>query len=129
VTSDVIARMLNANPVVMRRTMAGLREQGHVRSEKGHGGGWKLARNLAEISLLDVYQALGEPPLFALGLAKDHPRCLVEQAANAALEGALGEARLLLLNRLSTITLADLSRSFGARLKHSRKASAARQSS
>ena len=38
-TSDEIARMLNTNPVVVRRTMAGLRDNGYVTSEKGHGGG------------------------------------------------------------------------------------------
>ena len=43
-TSEVIAAMLNTNPVVIRRTMAGLRDAGYVRSEKGHGGGWRLAR-------------------------------------------------------------------------------------
>ena len=47
-TSDMIAKMLNTNPVVVRRTMAGLREQGYVRSEKGHGGGWTLVRPLSE---------------------------------------------------------------------------------
>ena len=32
-TSDEIGRMLDTNPVVIRRTMAGLREQGYVTSE------------------------------------------------------------------------------------------------
>ncbi|HYE44453.1 MAG TPA: Rrf2 family transcriptional regulator, partial [Caulobacter sp.] len=38
-TSDAIAQMLGTNPAVVRRTMAGLRDAGYVRSEKGHGGG------------------------------------------------------------------------------------------
>ncbi len=45
---DTIAQMLGTNPVVVRRTMALLKEQGYVSSEKGHRGGWKLARPLAE---------------------------------------------------------------------------------
>ncbi|WP_163333785.1 Rrf2 family transcriptional regulator, partial [Klebsiella aerogenes] len=48
ITSDNIAKMLNTNPVVVRRTMAGLRNTGYVRSDKGHGGGWILARPLDE---------------------------------------------------------------------------------
>jgi DNA-binding IscR family transcriptional regulator len=57
-TSDMIAGMLDANPVVIRRTMAGLREQGYVRSEKGHGGGWTLAKPLEELTLLDIYHTV-----------------------------------------------------------------------
>ncbi|MDH1263684.1 Rrf2 family transcriptional regulator [Pseudomonas sp. GD03944] len=114
-TSDNIAQMLGTNPVVVRRTMAGLREQGYVRSEKGHGGGWTLARPLSEISMLDIYQALGEPPLFAIGLSNENPSCLVEQAVNASLTEALDQARALLLERLSGITLADLAADFEQR--------------
>jgi DNA-binding IscR family transcriptional regulator len=38
ITSAQAAQMLHTNPVVVRRTMAGLREAGFVRSEKGHAG-------------------------------------------------------------------------------------------
>ena len=43
VTSEVLAQAMHTNPVVIRRTLSGLREHGYVRSEKGHGGGWSLA--------------------------------------------------------------------------------------
>ena len=115
-TSEAIAGMLNANPVVIRRTMAGLREKGYVRSEKGHGGGWTLSRPLAELTLLDVYRAIGEPPVFAVGPACDRPECLVEQAVNAALEDALSEAERLLLGRFGQVTLADIAREFDERM-------------
>jgi Rrf2 family protein len=111
-TSEMIARMLNTNPVVVRRTMAGLREQGYVRSEKGHGGGWTLVRPLSEITLLDVYRAVGEPHLFAIGPADDHPDCLVEQAVNEAVADALKEAQALLMSRMAAVTLADLAGNF-----------------
>ena len=39
VTSEALAAMMQTNPVVIRRIMAGLRDSGYVRSEKGHGGG------------------------------------------------------------------------------------------
>ncbi len=64
-TSETIGKMLSTNPVVVRRMMSGLRERGYVQSEKGHGGGWVLTQPLSELSLLDVYQALGEPPIFS----------------------------------------------------------------
>lgn len=114
-TSEMIARMLNTNPVVVRRTMAGLRDQGYVRSEKGHHGGWTLVKPLAEIALLDVYQAIGEPELFAIGPASDHPECLVEQAVNDAVGDALREAEALILARLKSVTLGDLAADFERR--------------
>lgn len=116
VTSDLIARMLNTNPVVVRRTMAGLRERGYLTSEKGHGGGWTLSRSLDEITLLDIYRALGDPNLFAIGVADDAPECLVEQAVNDALAEALSQAEQALLARFGEITIADLARDFDRRL-------------
>lgn len=107
-TSETIAAMLGTNAVVVRRTMAGLREQGYVRSEKGHGGGWALARPLQEITLLDIHRALGAPALFSIGLAGDNPNCVVEQAVNASLAEAMKEAETILLARFATITLAEL---------------------
>ena len=85
VTSEVLAKAMHTNPVVLRRVMAGLRDQGFVRSEKGHGGGWTLARDLSQITLRDIYAALGSPLLFAIGNRTEAPDCLVEQAVNAAL--------------------------------------------
>ena len=120
-TSDEIAGMLNTNPVVVRRTMAGLRDNGYVTSEKGHGGGWKLARPLDQMTLLDVYVALGNPPVFALGLADDDPRCLVEKAVNEGLNEALGKARQLLLDRFGKVTLGDLAADFRKRFAAQRK--------
>ncbi len=116
VTSEVLAAAMNTNPVVIRRIMAGLRDQGYVRSEKGHGGGWTLARDLAEVTLRDVYAALGCPSLLAMGNRTDAPGCLVEQAVNAALDQAFHDAEALLLARFGEVTLAMLSADFHDRL-------------
>lgn len=113
-TSDMIATMLDANPVVIRRTMAGLREQGYVRSEKGHHGGWTLTRPLSELSLLDIYRAVGEPSVFAVGPAYDMPGCPIEQAVNATLKGVFDEAEQVLLRRFAGVTLADIAGEFPA---------------
>ena len=109
-TSDVIASMLDANPVVIRRTMAGLREQGYVHSVKGHGGGWTLARPLEELTLLDIHRAIGELSVFAVGPAYDMPGCLIEQAVNATLEDVFADAERLLMKRFAAVTLADIAK-------------------
>lgn len=116
VTSEVLAKAMDTNPVVIRRILAGLRDHGYVRSEKGHGGGWTLARDLSDITLLDIYQALGCPSLFALGNRTESPGCLVEQAVNAALDQAFQDAEALLLERFGDVTLAMLSADFHDRL-------------
>lgn len=116
VTSEVLAKAMQTNAVVIRRIMAGLREQGYVRSEKGHGGGWTLACDLTAITLRDIYDAIGSPSLLAIGNRTEAPGCLVEQAVNVALDGAYREAEALLLSRLGDVTLAMLSADFHARL-------------
>ena len=72
-TSGELAACMNTNPVVVRRTMAGLREAGFVRSEKGHGGGWEIACDLEAVTLKDVYDALGAPTLMAMGIHLESP--------------------------------------------------------
>jgi DNA-binding IscR family transcriptional regulator len=116
VTSEALARMMRTNPVVIRRVMAGLREQGYVRSEKGHGGGWTLARNLADVTLRDIYDGIGSPALFAIGNRSEAPDCAVEQAVNASLDGTLRDAEALLLASFEKVTLATLRADFRERL-------------
>lgn len=105
-TSEVLARSMETHPVVIRRILSGLRENGFVRSEKGHGGGWCLARDLAAVSLLDVYRALGSPSLHAMGSRTATPSCFLERSVNAALDRALGDAERLFVERLGEVMLA-----------------------
>jgi Rrf2 family protein len=114
-TSETIARMLGTNPVVVRRTMAGLRDAGYVRSEKGHGGGWVIAQPLQNVSLLDVHRAVGGPRLFVIGHENANADCAVEKAVNTALEAVLREAEALLVARLGAVSLAELARDFDMR--------------
>ena len=116
-TSEAIGRMLGTNPVVVRRTMAGLRKAGYVRSEKGHGGGWSIATDLDAVSLLDVHRAVGGPRIFAIGSDRSNPDCAVEKAVNEAIEGTLREAEALLVSRLGSVSLAQLARGFDARCR------------
>jgi DNA-binding IscR family transcriptional regulator len=115
ITSSAAADMLHTNPVVVRRTMAGLRDAGLVRSDKGHAGGWTLIRSLKNVTMLDVYKAVGEPRIFAIGLADPAPQCLVEQAVNASMTSALHEAEALLIAELGKVTLAAIANDFERR--------------
>ncbi|KZB73295.1 MULTISPECIES: Rrf2 family transcriptional regulator [Thalassospira] len=116
-TSDQLAEMLNTNAAVVRRTMAGLRDQGILTSIKGHGGGWQLARPLDEITLAEIYKALGAPTLFALGCGDEDSQCLMEKAANTATARALEMASQTFIQVLSSVTMADLADDFELRMK------------
>ena len=115
ITSDEIARMLGTNAVVVRRTMAGLRDSGYVRSEKGHGGGWIIQADLEAVSLLDIHRAVGGPRLFTIGAENPNADCAVERIVNEALDSALDEAEAILVAQLKSVSLAELARRFDAR--------------
>jgi DNA-binding IscR family transcriptional regulator len=108
VTSEALGPMLDVNPVVVRRTMAGLRDAGIVRSEKGRHGGLSLARPLASVTLGDVYDALAITNPFGIGWRTPAPTCLLERTANQAIGRALADAEAILRARLRQVTVADL---------------------
>lgn len=116
-TSEALANMMKTNPVVIRRVLAGLREHQLVCSAKGHGGGWQICRALDTITLHDIYLALDEPTLLAMGNRTEAPGCLVEAAVNNALNHAFLEAETLLLNHFRNVTLAQLSEDFHQRMQ------------
>lgn len=120
-TSEALARCLHTNPVVVRRVLGSLRECGYVASAKGHGGGWSIACDLREVSLHDLYEAVGAPTVFAMGHRAVQPECLVEQAVNTALDSAFAEAEALLIARLQGVRLSDLAADFSRRLARHRK--------
>lgn len=111
-TSETLARIMQTNPVVIRRILAGLRKHGFVQSEKGHGGGWHVSCDLHAVTLRDIYIAVGEPTILAIGNRTEAPGCLVEQAVNAAMNQAFRDAEALLLARLGEVTLSQLSEDF-----------------
>jgi DNA-binding IscR family transcriptional regulator len=115
-TSEQRARTMGTNPVVVRRVMAGLRDQGFVTSAKGHGGGWMIACNPAALTLADIYRAVGEATLMAMGHRTEAPGGLVKQAVNSALDRAFREVEAVFQSHLSAVTLAISSANFNRRL-------------
>lgn len=108
-TSGHLAACVQTNPVVVRRTLAGLRAGGLVTSAAGHGGGWTLARDPAAISLGEVTSALGERLLFAVdGAGPRGAGCRVQQAVSSTMDDFLRDAEAMLVARLGAISLADL---------------------
>jgi len=113
-TSEALAASLRTNPVVVRQTMAGLRGAGIVRSVRGHGGGWHLMRDVASLTVADVYAALGAPAMRSFATGDVQATCLVERTIARALDRAALDAQALLVERFSAIPLAAMLAEFHA---------------
>ncbi len=106
-TSAEIADHAGTNPVVVRRVLGRLREAGLLTSEKGHAGGWKLARAPQKITLADVYLALDES-LMAASDEEHVSSCSVEHALFRRVTGVMKDIEQSLVDRLSETTIAEV---------------------
>jgi DNA-binding IscR family transcriptional regulator len=84
-TSDQVAASINTHPVVVRRSLGDLRRAGLVQVRHGAGAGWNLSRPAAEITMLDVYDAVERDPLFALHHGVPNLDCPVGSGIRPAL--------------------------------------------
>ena len=106
-TSGDIAEHAGTNPVVVRRVLGKLREAGLLTSEKGHAGGWRLARKPQDITLADVYLALDER-MVATDETSDAPACSVEHALHERVSGVLKEIEESLVQKLSETSISEV---------------------
>jgi len=106
-TSSDIADHAGTNPVVVRRVLGRLREAGLLTSEKGHAGGWRLARSPQDISLADVYLALDER-LVASDEISEAPACSVEHALQKRVSGVLEEIEQTLIQKLGETSISEV---------------------
>jgi len=76
-TSDQVAASVNTNPVIIRRSLGDLGRAGLVRVRHGAGAGWSLARAPEEITLLEVYDAVGQESPFGMHHTEPNLECPV----------------------------------------------------
>jgi DNA-binding IscR family transcriptional regulator len=107
-TSENLAKMLHTNPVVVRRTLATLRDAGLVTSVGGRKGGWSLLQDLSSTTARDVYEAIPHRAVFAIAPADDNPQCPVEGAVNRFIVQAMHDSEQVLLARLEGHSLSEL---------------------
>lgn len=107
-TSNFIGGSVGVNPVIIRRTLGQLKEAGIVSVEAGVGGA-SLARDPAQVTLLDVFRAVEsvEGPLFSFH-ERPNPQCPVGRRIHPILDGELAAAQQALEDRLAQTTLQDL---------------------
>jgi len=111
VPSAYLAGSININPAMVRKALSTLRAHGLVETKEGKGGGAILAKPADKILLSDVYHAVNSTSL--LGKAnRPNPDCLVGKQINDHLIELYTQADNALINKLSTITLADFVKKF-----------------
>jgi Rrf2 family protein len=107
-TSEQIADSANTNPVVIRRLLGELRAAGLVRAQRGAGAGWMLARDLTEITLLEVYDAIESGPLFGMHRAEPNRNCVVGAGIQPAMKSVYGRLDQVLRAELAATNMADV---------------------
>jgi len=108
VTSNQIAASVNTNPVFIRRILAFLGKEKLVTVQFGAGAGWSLAKSPDSITLLDVYQAVEQKPLFELHHSTPNQSCPVGRGIQSALHEFYGNAEDAMKKELSQSTISDL---------------------
>jgi len=108
ITSATLAQCLMTNPVVVRRVLGELREAGIVAATKGHDGGWRLLRPANDISLRQVYAAMGESLLIRTESDPGDIGCGIVRTVNSVMGDFLADAEALLAARLERVSIDDL---------------------
>jgi Rrf2 family protein len=108
VTSRQIAQSVRTNPVVIRRLLGLLRKRGLVRSQRGANAGWRLARSPKAISLLDVYSAVHEDPLFGLHASPPNPQCPIGRGLPSTLRKVYGTLEADLRRQLARTSVDEV---------------------
>ena len=90
VSSQQIAESVNTNPVVIRRMIGCLRENGIVGSVAGSKGGFFLKRPAEKITLWEIYNCVKDNDLF--NKPKSNPDCVVSSNLSQLVEEAYHSA-------------------------------------
>ena len=107
-TSDQIAASVNTNPVIIRRSLGDLGRAGLVRVRHGAGAGWSLARAPEEITLLEVYDAVGQESPFGMHHTEPNLECPVGKGIRPALSQIYGGIEQTVRRELAVVSVADV---------------------
>ena len=110
VNSEFLAGSIGVNPVIIRTVISHLREAGIVQTQRGSSGA-ELTKRLDEITLFDVYKAVGsvdeEEGLFHFH-EQPNPDCPVGRNIHNVLDRHLVDAQRAMEESLRSTTLADI---------------------
>ena len=123
-TSGEISESTLTHAVVVRRLVASLQEAGIVETQKGPGGGVRLARLPRQITLADIYKAVETSEPLHLPHTPPNQNCPIGHAMQRILEEIFTRAEAALTGELTRTTLSDVLESALAEHETLKKASA-----
>ncbi|MBZ2086980.1 Rrf2 family transcriptional regulator [Streptococcus oralis] len=110
VTSDFLAASVGVNPVIIRKTLSQLKNAELISVARG-AGGTEIIKDLNEITLLDVYQAvecLGKTGKLFSFHDNPNPNCPVGANIHEVLDQKLLDIQLAMENQLRQTSLAQV---------------------
>jgi Rrf2 family protein len=108
VTSELLARSVNTNPVVVRRLLSQLRRAGFVSTQTGAGGGATLQRLPEEIPLDTVYRTFEPISWVSKHPHEPNPECPVGRRIVEVLSEVCASAERAFDESLRQLSLADV---------------------
>ncbi|MGT2847120.1 Rrf2 family transcriptional regulator [Streptococcus massiliensis] len=110
VTSDFLAGSVGVNPVIIRKTLSQLKKAGLISVARGTGGA-AIEKELEDISLLDIYRAVGSlgktGKLFSFH-ENPNPNCPIGRNVHAVLDDKLLQIQNAMERELAQSSLADV---------------------
>ena len=113
VTSDLLAKSIGCNPVVVRNIMSDLQKAGIIETKRGTGG-ISITRPLEDISFYDVYGAVENNKDELFNFHSDpNPNCPVGRSIHHALDPKLNALQREFEDSLKRYTIADVRKDIG----------------
>ena len=118
VTSNVLAKSIGVNPVIVRNVMRDLKETGIIVSSQGRSG-ITLAKPLDQISFYDVYQAVDSAHEEGIFHFHEHPNpeCPIGRNIHTAMDEKLSRIQQRMEDEMRAITAADVMQDIRKELK------------
>ncbi|MBC7743152.1 MAG: Rrf2 family transcriptional regulator [Bdellovibrionaceae bacterium] len=107
-SSDILARSVNTNPVVIRRLLSLLAKAELVTTTRGKAGGVQLSKDPNQINLKDVYLAVSPLDPIAPRDKSPHKECAVSCSMHAIMTTVSTGTQKATLKYLESQKLSDL---------------------
>lgn len=111
-SSDWIAGSIQVNPVIVRKELGELQDQGWVISRKGKEGGYMLLIPSEEISLADLYKTVKKTDILGKKNLNPNPKCPIGKDINKELENLFEEIDNILFEALQHRSLESFAKKF-----------------
>lgn len=118
ITSDFLATSTNVNPVIIRKILSQLKNAGLINVARGTGG-TSIAKDLKDITLLDIYRAVECIENGKLFHFHENPntKCPVGRNIHNVLDEKLEKIQTAMEKELNGITLEEIKNDMSTYLK------------